>query len=222
MTIIQKIRMTADVFITFTAILLMGGLSLFSSDLVHEILGLIMYAFWAVHLYFHHSWYKNIFIGKYNPYRIMQTVINCLILLCALLLMISGIIISNHMFTFLNSSSASYYAKLLHLVASHWYFIFMSMHLGLHVSLITKKIKIKKRRPLLIAKVLIFADSLYAIFVFISRGLWKYLILQQKYFFLNLEKGSLLFFFDYLSILILFALLSHYTAGLLKRHITDD
>ena len=77
--------------------------------------------------------YGAIFKGKYNPYRIMQTVINCCILICTIFLMISGIILSNQLFTFLNIQSGLGFARIAHLLSSHWYYLFMSLHIGLHV-----------------------------------------------------------------------------------------
>lgn len=39
----------------------------------------------------------------------------------------------------------------------------------------------------------------------ISRGVWRYLILQPQFFFLDMEKGYTVFFIDYISIIVLFA-----------------
>lgn len=48
--------------------------------------------------------------------------------------MISGIILSNHVFTFLNIQGGLGFARIAHLLTSHWYYLFMSMHIGLHVA----------------------------------------------------------------------------------------
>ena len=50
--------------------------------------------------------------------------------------MISGIILSNQLFTFLNIQSGLGFARIAHLLASHWYYLFMSLHIGLHVGMI--------------------------------------------------------------------------------------
>ena len=95
----------------------------------------------GVHIALNRRWYSAIFRGKYNPYRIMQTVINCGILLCTIFLMISGIILSNQLFTFLNIQGGLGFARIAHLLASHWYYLFMSLHIGLHVGVITNKMR---------------------------------------------------------------------------------
>ncbi len=230
MTKTQRLRMTIDITMTILSIILMGGNYLFPADLVHEILGVALFALWAVHIALNRRWYGAIFRGKYNPYRVMQTVINCCILICTIFLMISGIILSNHIFTFLNIQSGLGFARLAHLLASHWYYLFMSLHIGLHVGMIAntmchpelvsgshaeempKQVRHDKLRRILLALV-----CAYGIYAFIARGVWKYLILQQQFFFFDLERGYILFAIDYISIIILFATLSHLLAKSLKK-----
>ena len=139
MTKTQRLRMTIDITMTILSIILMGGNYLFPADIVHEILGVGLFVLWGVHIALNRRWYGAIFRGKYNPYRVMQTVINCCILICTIFLMISGIILSNHIFTFLNIQGGLGFARIAHLLASHWYYLFMSLHIGLHVRVITNK-----------------------------------------------------------------------------------
>lgn len=232
MNLTRKIRMPVDISMTILSIILMGGNYLFPADIVHEILGLALFLLWAVHISLNRRWYGAIFKGKYNPYRVMQTVVNCGILICALFLMISGIILSNHVFTFLNIQAGLGFARVVHLLASHWYYLFMSLHIGLHVSMIANKIAQKKdaasessnqeSKPQNSARKIIFRIVLalacaYGLYAFIIRGVWKYLFLQQQFFFFDLERGYILFVLDYISIIILFATISHLMAARLKR-----
>lgn len=256
MNLARKIRMPIDIAMTLLSIILMGGNYFFPADIVHEILGVALLLLWAVHIALNRRWYGAIFRGSYNPYRVMQTVINCGILICAIFLMISGIILSNHIFTFLGIEKGLGFARIAHLLASHWYFLFMSMHIGLHVSMIANKMCHKERtachselnacHPELVSgspskempkqvrhdssstrhnrlrKILLFSilalTCLYGIYAFIIRGVWKYLILQQQFFFFDLERGYILFAIDYISIIILFAAISHFVAAILKKN----
>lgn len=256
MNLARKIRMPIDIAMTLLSIILMGGNYFFPADIVHEILGVALLLLWAVHIALNRRWYGAIFRGSYNPYRVMQTVINCGILICAIFLMISGIILSNHIFTFLGIEKGLGFARIAHLLASHWYFLFMSMHIGLHVSMIANKMCHKERtacqpeqnachpeqntcHPELVSgspgkempkqvrhnrlrKILLFSilalACLYGIYAFIIRGVWKYLILQQQFFFFDLERGYILFAIDYISIIILFAAISHFVAAILKKN----
>ena len=232
MTKPQRLRISIDITMTILSIVLMGGNYLFPADIVHEILGVALFVLWAIHIFLNRRWYGAIFKGKYNPYRVMQTFINCCILICTILLMISGIILSNHLFTFLNIQSGLGFARIAHLLASHWYYLFMSLHIGLHVGMITNRIKQKKivgndsskeesqpqfKVRKIISHILLFLACAYGLYAFIARGVWKYLILKQQFFFFDLERGYILFAMDYISIIILFATISHFIAKLLKK-----
>lgn len=238
---LNKIRLPLDIMMTLVSIVLMGGNYLFPADIVHEILGVGLFVLWSVHIFLNRRWYGAIFKGKYNPYRIMQTVINCCILICTIFLMISGIILSNQLFTFLNIQGELGFARIAHLLASHWYYLFMSLHIGLHVGMITNKMrhpapinchpelasgsstnempkqvrhdKLHKIIPRIILALL----CAYGLYAFIARGVWKYLVLKQQFFFFDLERGYILFAMDYISIIILFATISHFIAKLLKK-----
>lgn len=239
---LNKIRLPLDIMMTLVSIVLMGGNFLFPADIVHEILGVGLFVLWGVHIALNRRWYGAIFKGKYNPYRIMQTVINCCILICTIFLMISGIILSNQLFTFLNIQSGLGFARIAHLLASHWYYLFMSLHIGLHVGMITNKMrhpapinchpelvsgsstnempkqvrhdKLHKIIPRIILALL----CAYGLYAFIARGVWKYLILRQQFFFFDLERGYILFAMDYISIIILFATILHLIASRLKKN----
>ena len=171
----------------------------------------------------------------------MQTFNNCGILICTIFLMISGIILSNQLFTFLNIQSGLGFARIAHLISSHWYYLFMSLHIGLHVGVITNKMrhpapinchpelvsgsstnempkqlrhdKLRKTIPRIILALL----CAYGLYAFITRGVWKYLILRQQFFFFDLERGYILFAMDYISIIILFVVVSRLVAASLKR-----
>ena len=43
-------------------------------------------------------------------------------------------------------------------------------------------------------KILLALVYAYGVYAFIARGVWKYLILQQRFFFFDLERGFILFF----------------------------
>ena len=204
--------MSVDITMTILSIILMGGNYLFPADIVHEILGVGLFVLWTLHIILNRRWYGAIFKGKYNPYRVMQTIINCCILICTIFLMISGIILSNHIFTFLNIQGGLGFARIAHLLASHWYYLFISLHIGLHVGRLFQNITAKIIPRIILA--LICACGIYA---FIARGVWKYLILQQQFFFFDLDRGYILFALDYISIIILFATISHFIAKLLKK-----
>ena len=209
---LNKIRLPLDIMMTLVSIVLMGGNYLFPADIVHEILGVALFVLWAIHIFLNCLSYGAIFKGKYNPYRIMQTVINCCILICTIILMISGIILSNHLFTFLNIQSGLGFARIAHLLSSHWYYLFMSLHIGLHMGRLFQNVAAK-----IFPRIILVLVCAYGLYAFIARGVWKYLVLKQQFFFFDLERGYILFAMDYISIIILFAVVSRLVAASFKR-----
>ena len=194
-------NMSFDIAMTILSIILMGGTVLFPDDRVHQCLGMTMLVLWIVHTVLHRRWYGALMKGKYNPYRILQLVINLGITISCVLVMISGL----SMAWFLPIGFGLEYARTIHLVSTHWYFLFMCAHLGMHLSMM--HIPMAVMLPL----------GAYGIYAFIIRGLWRYMFLQQQFFFLDLERGYILFAVDYIAILALFAVLFHFLACLLKR-----
>ncbi len=193
--------MSVDIAMTVLSIILMGGTVLFPDDRVHQCLGMTMLVLWIVHTVLHRRWYGALLKGKYNPYRILQLVINLGITISCVLVMISGL----SMAWFLPTGFGLEYARTIHLVSTHWYFLFMCAHLGMHLSMM--HIPMAVMLPL----------GAYGIYAFIIRGLWRYMFLQQQFFFLDLERGYILFAVDYIAILALFAVLFHFLTYLLKR-----
>ncbi len=214
----KRLRLPLDIVMTLVTVVMMGGAYLFPEDFVHEILGVSLFVLWALHITLNRRWYGAIFRGRYNARRILQTVINCGILICVIFLMISGIILSNHIFTFLGIESGLGFARIAHLLASHWYFLFTSLHIGLHVEMLAGKIKVPREGvPAIILRVVFILISLYGIYAFVTRGIWRYLISQQQFFFFDFERGYILFALDYISIIILFATAVHYLNKLIQQ-----
>ena len=207
--------MPVDISMTVLSIILMGGTVLFPDDRVHQVLGMVLMVLWIVHTVLHRRWYGALLKGKYNPYRILQLIINLGITVSCVLVMVSGMAMA----WFLPIGFGLDYARSIHLASSHWYYLFMCAHLGMHISMIANRIKAKHpetHHPVLlrfVSAVLL----IYGLYAFFARGLWKYFFLTQQFFFLDLDKGYVMFAVDYMAILAAFAILIHLMAGALKR-----
>ena len=215
MPISAKIRMPLDIAMAVLTLVLMGGNGLFynafdgavDSGLVHEVLGVVLFVLWAVHVVLNRAWVKAVLKGKYNALRIVRTIINAGVIVCVLFLMVSGVMLSTHVFAWLGIESGASFARTAHLLASHWYLVLVSLHIGLHLSMFIRG---------KVATGVMSALAIYGIYAFAIRGLWKYMFLQQPFFFFDAERGYALFFADYIAIVVLFAVAVHYVAKLVK------
>ena len=206
----NKFRMPLDILMTLLSIILMGGTMLFPDDRVHQICGISLIVIWVAHLVLNRRWYGSLFKGNYQPYKIMQIIVNLGVLLCALFLMISGLLMA----WFIPSSwvgGALGFARITHLLVSHWYYIFMAFHIGLHGAMLASKIQIRG----LATQIICLLISLYGIYAFILRGVWKYMFGLQQFFFFDFNRGYVLFALDYISIIVLFGTIAYYLGKLI-------
>ena len=206
----NKFRIPLDILMTLLSIILMGGTMFFPDDRVHQICGISLIVIWVVHVVLNRRWYGSLFKGNYQPYRIMQIIVNLGVLICALLLMISGLLMA----WFIPADwvdGALEFARITHLLASHWYYIFISFHIGLHGAMLAGKMKIHGFVPRIICILI----SLYGIYAFIIRGVWKYMLGLQQFFFFDFNRGYVLFALDYISIIVLFGTTAYYLGKLI-------
>ena len=207
-------RRALDVLMTALSVLLMGGITAFENLAVHEWLGAALIVLWIFHNVLNRGFYRSLFRGKYNAARIVMVSVNGALLVCVTLLAVSGIILSNSVFTFLNIHGGMAFARTAHLVASHWYYILVALHFALHVGAVFGNIPVTKDslHPVAakIFRAVPIVFSAYGIYAFILRGYYKYLFNTQPFFFFDIERGFALFILDYFSIFVLAATVFYY------------
>ena len=131
----QKIKIIADILMTAALLFLMPyGMV---GEAAREWIGAGMFLLFILHHILNRKWLGNIGKGRYTPYRILQTVLVVLVLICILGSMISGIILSRHVFTFLGIRGLSSPARVIHMTCAYWGFVLMSLHLGIHWGMMT-------------------------------------------------------------------------------------
>ena len=131
---VMKGKMLID--LIMTAGLLFQMAYMLVGNTIHEWMGAGMFLLFLIHHGLNWRWYRNLFRGKYTPARILQTVVNFLVLLCMLGLMVSGILLSRDVFVFLGVQGYSGTARILHMLSSYWGFLLMSVHIGLHWAMV--------------------------------------------------------------------------------------
>lgn len=208
----KQIRLGINIAMTLVSIFLMGGNYFFSLPVLHEVGGVFLFLLWIVHIILNRYWYHSLFFNRISPFKMFQILINCSLLILSLLLMVSGIFISVSLFSFLRVEKAIAFARDIHLVSSHWYFIFMSLHIGLHLHPLIQ-IMAKKRWALFIA-ILFIPVGLY---IFVKRNLIQYLFLQNRFFFFDVEQNRVIFFLEYILMLLSFALIGYGISRLMIR-----
>ncbi len=214
-TIIKKtIKTCIDVAMTMLFLLLMGYHLL--DGAAHEWLGVAVFILFIAHNALNYKWYLSLFKGKYGAVRIIQTVINFALLAAVVCCIISAICVSGQVFAWMNTGFASF-GREMHLSATVWAFIFMSLHLGFHWSYfvgMAKKIVKPVDKAVVVLKwvfrVIVLGICAYGCYNFIVRKLWEEMFLLTEFKWFDFDKNIVLYFVESLTIMILFTSISYY------------
>lgn len=155
-------------------------------DVTHEWLGISVFVLFVVHNALNYKWYAVMFKGKHSVMRIIQTVLNFLLVITMLLCMISALFVSRELFAGLNLQ-AGMFGRTLHMKASAWTFILMSVHLGLHFGMfvgLAKRFNLTflfRRIMKWVLRIAVLAVSVYGIVVFAQRGFYEELFVAEVF-----------------------------------------
>lgn len=188
----------------------------------HEWMGTMMICLFIFHHALNYRWYGVLFHGRYNITRILNTAVNFLLLVDMLLMGISGIMMSAHVFSFLNISEGASVARSIHLPCAFWGFLLMSFHLGLNWQAVLSRFKAFRHgksngKFLIFMRILIIFMSAYGIYAFFRRHFPNYLFLKTQFMFFDYSEALAFYLFDIIAIMLLFAVLGHYCVKLLTK-----
>lgn len=214
-----KIKIIIDVLMTAALLFLMPYELV--GEAAHEWIGGGMLVLFVIHHILNRKWTGNLLKGKYTPLRMVQTALVLLVLVSILGSMISGIILSRHVFAFLNITGAASFARNIHMICAYWGFAWMSLHLGLHWSMMIGMAGKMFEKPSAIRKWIARAVALtiagYGIYAFVKRDIGSYMMMQVHFVFLDYEEPLIFFILDYMAAMGLFVFIGHYFCEWLKR-----
>lgn len=169
-------------------------------EAIHEWLGVVMGALFILHHILNRGWYKGLCRGRHTIARTLGTVTDLLLLADMIVLTVSGIVMSRHLFTFLRISGGMSLARITHLLASYWGLALMSFHAGLHGEAIMGSIRrlarIKGTSALrtAIPRSAAVLLGLWGVLSFIRREIGSYLFLRNQFVFFDFSQPLALFF----------------------------
>ncbi len=213
MKIKQILKRVMDLMLLFLLPVLMA--EILTGQEVHEWLGVGMAVCFLLHLILNVSWFKNLFKGSYSPVRALQTVVNLLLCGDILALMVSGIMMSGFVFSWLKISGGMILARQLHLFASYWGLIMMSVHLGLNWNVLLgagkKLLHIQKGNAVRtwILRFLALSLSACGVYAVISQKLYQYLFLQSHFVLFDETKSPFIFLLETAAMIVLFATVAY-------------
>ena len=208
----QVLKIVVDVLMTCILLLLMARSLV--GEAAHEWLGISMFGLFILHHILNRRWSRNLFKGKYTPFRILQTVLVVLALIAMLGSMVSGIMLSEYALTFLPVMGGSSWARTIHMLCAYWGFVFMSLHLGLHWNTMISMAKRMAKKPSstrtwILRTIAVFIAG-YGMFAFFKRDIGEYMLLRTMFVFFDFSEPLILFVLDYIAVMGLFIFVGHY------------
>lgn len=202
-----QLRLLIDFLMILCSLFVMGYQH--TEVFLHEWLGVCFFVLFLLHNILNISWYKVIWKTKWTKTKILSVTINILLLIAFLTAVLSGILMSNYAFPFLNIHFAALTRKL-HLTSTAWCFVFMSLHLGMHwesiFQMFKRKISKGKFADFLVTffQTLGYMLVLYGVYVFFERKLWNELFLLVEFVFLNYQEFLFVYIIKQIAMMSLF------------------
>ncbi|MBE6005695.1 MAG: DUF4405 domain-containing protein [Sarcina sp.] len=183
----NKIRRIVDVGMTVLLLFLMAYQV--TGETAHEWIGMAMTLLVIIHQVLNRRWYGAVFKGKYTPYRALTTILNVLLLAAFALTAICGMAMSGHAVPFLYGMLPVSFARTMHLSMSHWAFVLMGLHLGMHVPVMIAGMKLSSRAKTAAGIALTFAAGI-GLYLFLRNRMPDYLFFRSVFAFLDYEKAA--------------------------------
>ena len=215
----MKIKTAADILMTAALPVLMCYSIV--GETAHEVIGIAMFGLFILHHILNFGWIKSLFKGKYDLRRIVNTAVNALVFLCMIGLMYSGIVISKHVFTFVNIGGAMT-ARTIHMLCAYWGLVLMSVHLGMHISQMAARMKLKNKAVVWALRIIFGVVGAVGVYEFISLKFIDYMFGKVQFVFIDTNASALLTALQYLSVMVLFAYIGYMVQSILKKKRTEN
>lgn len=134
-------------------------------------------------------------VSEERAYRIVTTVVNIALLLSFALTAFCGMSMSGQAVPFLYGMTKVSFARRMHLSMSHWAFILMGLHLGMHIPVMFAGLKLTDKLKTVIPAALCVVAGI-GLFLFIKNGVPDYLFFRVPFAFLDYEKAGALVFLE--------------------------
>ena len=177
-----------------------------TGETLHEWIGIGMTVLVIIHQILNRKWYGALFKGKYRPYRIVTTAVNILLLLSFALTAFCGMSMSGHAVPFLYGMAPIIFARQMHLSMSHWSFVLMGLHLGLHIPAMTARVKLEGSKKTLVSAAFCCIAGI-GLWLFLRNNMTDYLFFRVPFAFLDYEKAGALVILENILMLLFWAFL---------------
>ncbi len=187
-----------------------------TGEALHEWIGIGMTALVILHQLLNRKWYGALFEGRYNAYRAVTSAIDVLLICSFALTAFCGMSMSGHAVPFLYGMAPVSFARQTHLSMSHWSFVLMGLHLGLHIPAMAAALKLNNKTKTLLACVFACLGGV-GLWLFLRSGIADYLFFRVPFAFLDYEKAGALVLLENLLMLSFWAFIGTRAALICRK-----
>ena len=144
-----------------------------TGEAAHEWIGVSMTILVIVHQILNRKWYGALFKGKYNPYRILTTVLSILLVLCFAMTAFCGMSMSGYAVPFMYGLAPVSFVR----------------RMQVHIPAMTAGLKWSDRIRNMLTGLSTFAAGL-GLYLFIRNGMTDYLFFRVPFAFLDYDKAG--------------------------------
>jgi hypothetical protein len=212
------IRLVID--LSMTVLMLVAMAYHITGNTIHELVGVILFLLFISHNFLNRRWYKVIFKGKHNVRRILSIAVNLLFLVSMAVVMISSVPISRDIFPFIPINNDMILQ--IHVMTSYWGFIFMAVHIGMSwgtiINAVRKMVGITStsRIRTIGLRVIVVLIVVYGVQASFERDMFYKLTVYNPFGW-NIDKSSMVFLIDHLSIMGIYISGTHYALKFIRK-----
>lgn len=219
---IQHLAPAIDGAMTVLLLLLMSFGA--TGEAPHEWMGILLGLLVILHCMLHRRWFSSLFRGRYDRFRAVSVLVTIAALLAVLALSVSGLIMARYTFLHIPFRAGISSARLVHLAASYWGFLLLSLHLGLQAPQLFARLRGAGLLPRpssalrAAAGAACLAAAAYGAYLASEAQMLSYMLLRMEFAFFDPMQSVPSAFFDHFCMMTLFAGAAYLAIPLLRRH----
>lgn len=197
-----KVRKIVDILMVICFMALM--FNQITGVFAHEVIGIITFILFIIHHVINRGFYKNMFKGKFTKLRIAFLIIDVLLFIMMILMMVSSVLLSQHVFAFLNITNHML-GRRIHIVSAYMIYMLSAIHFGFHFN---QMVKLSKDKKIIVNVFLGLFALAFGVNGFIKKEFISKIFLQNL-FPLYVDDSFGVILIDYLGIFIMFMMIGY-------------
>ncbi|QZN97123.1 DUF4405 domain-containing protein [Symbiopectobacterium purcellii] len=181
-------------------------------EILHEWAGMLFTLLIIIHLCLNRHRLWSLSPQRPSPMQVVSRIINAATVVVILTAIISGMMLSRHIFLDLRFHNPASWARKAHMASVHWGMLILAIHIGLHWKMLATffchimKIPEKSYIANVIMPRFFAIIALLGLHGLLNQDYLAYLLMTVDFSFFDYDESAMLFYLRYLSIIVLFSL----------------